>query len=60
MIDDGILRFYVQEEPRFLHDPDLPLRSVVQALAQEKKFLVFWFIVLTVCGVKTLQYRRRG
>jgi len=58
-VDGGVLRIYVQEEPLFLHDPGLPFRTVKQAFSQEKKFLVFWFIVLTVCGVKTLQYWRR-
>ncbi len=62
MIDDGVLRIYVQEEPLFLHDPKLPFRTAKQAFSQEKKFLAFWFIVLMVCAVKTLQYggRREG
>jgi hypothetical protein len=59
MIDDGVLRIYVQEEPLFLHDPKLPFRTAKQAFSQEKKFLAFWFIVLMVCAVKTLQYGRR-
>ena len=58
MIDDGILRIYIQEEPLFLHDSDLPFSSIKQAVAQEKNFIIFWFIALTVCGVKTLQYGR--
>jgi hypothetical protein len=57
-IDGGILRFYVQEEPLFLHDPDLPFRSIKQAIFQEKKFLIFWLFILLVCGVKTYQYRK--
>ena len=58
LIDDGILRIYIQEEPLFLHDSDLPFSSIKQAVAQEKNFIIFWFIALTVCGVKTLQYGR--
>jgi hypothetical protein len=58
IIDGGVLRMYVQEEPRFLHDSGLPFRSIKQAMVQERNFLVFWFLLLTFCGMKTLQYRK--
>jgi hypothetical protein len=58
IIDEGVLRFYVQEEPLFLHDSDLPFRVIEQAFSQEKNFLIFWFIALMVCGVKILQHGR--
>ncbi|MZH03098.1 MAG: hypothetical protein F3745_06815 [Nitrospinae bacterium] len=55
-IEGGLLRFYVQEDPLFLHDSDLPFSSIKQSLIQEKVFLIFWFILLTVCVVRTSQY----
>ncbi len=58
-VDGGILRFNVLEEALFLHLPDLPFRSIQKALVQEKGFLVFWFIVLLGCGMKTMQYFKR-
>jgi hypothetical protein len=57
-IEGGILRMYIQEEPLFLHEPDLPFRSMKQSIVQERNFLIFWLMVLTICGVKTFQYRR--
>ncbi len=59
IIDGGVLGIYVLEEPLFLHDPDLPFRYIKQAFAQEKNFLIFWLMLLAVCGAKTLQYARR-
>ena len=59
IIENGVLRIYGQEEPLFIHDPSLPFRTVKQALVQERNFLALWFMILVVCGVKTLQYRKR-
>ena len=56
----GVLRLYVQEEPLFLHDSSLPFGSMKQAFAEEKRFFIFWFIVLAVCAVKTFRFARRG
>ena len=59
IVDGGILRFNVLEEPLFLHAPGLLLQSIQKTLRQEKKFLIFWLIILVCCGVKTVQYCKR-
>jgi hypothetical protein len=47
VIVGGVLRTYVLEESLFLHDSDLPGRSILKTLNEERKFLIFWLFLLS-------------
>jgi hypothetical protein len=48
VVADGVLRTYVVEEPLFLHDSDLPGRSILKSLYEERNFLIFWLFLLSI------------
>jgi hypothetical protein len=56
LIAGGVLRTHVLEEPLFLHDSTLPMRSILNTIKEERNFLIFWVLLLLLGGIKIRQY----